>query len=66
MSRYRVSAIGPTDSPVVVSDVVTGACRRSFNVQVGGLSPGTRYNITVIVYNAESLSGRTSTTKSTS
>ena len=66
VSRYRVSAIGPTDSPVVVSDVVTGACRKSFNVQVGGLSVGTRYNITVIVYNAESLSGRTTTTKSTS
>ncbi len=66
VSRYRVSAIGPTDSPVVVSDVIGGPCRKTFNVGVSGLTGATRYNITVIVYNANSLSGRTSTTKSTS
>lgn len=66
ITRYRVSATGPDNSPVVVARVLTGTpCRKSASVTLNGLDANTAYALSVIVYNSGGLDGRKSGSAST-
>ncbi len=53
IARYRVSATGPDNQPVVIPVTVPGDCTTSFDVPVPGLQPATEYTVAVVVFNAD-------------